>query len=555
MTTTHTVSALPRDRMIPWPGLNPRRLFDQDRLDELRSSIETNGLIEPIAVKPPDKDGDPYLIFAGERRWRATEGVLEEIPVIIRDITHEDAYALALTENIQRSDLTAMEEAWGIQNYIDAHVGADRPKQKAVAKQLGMSGAWVSNRLRLLDLTHDLQELVQAGTVTPSQARDYILPFAKLSDELFETLCAEVVKQLDGRSRVDSEFHRLVAKVAIKMSFPLEGSPIYPESVIKGFDAWRVRIPEERWTHAPAGTVVAFKYDYRSEKRVFDEKWWTAEMERERERMKAEAEKRAAEEPDTEEDEEEWADLEWSPELGPIPEDHRVPYEQLHVVAEVRGSWGRSDNLTRGITHGESRTCGTLNIFADPRWIEDGELVLNRVDGQMELLATTRAALDRATAKLEETRDAMVAKRVDEALEAATASAVGPDELHLVAAELAAAVQADGLRWGEGMVYTSRLLTLLERRLPDAAPFLISTEGKGSREAKLHGLLSELPGIDVATALAQLAAIWSEGAWDYEEAARISVMEQLTDSIEANLEERGLLPTTYEPTPSSDEEE
>ena len=126
----------------------PRKRFDDDALNQLADSIVENGLLQPIAVRPK-KVGPGYIIIAGERRWRAARlAGLVEVPVIIKDVTDEQAAALALIENLQREDLDPIEVAEGCRQLIDKY----GLTQESAAKKLGKSRSAVANSLRLLAL-------------------------------------------------------------------------------------------------------------------------------------------------------------------------------------------------------------------------------------------------------------------------------------------------------------------------------------------------------------------------------------------------------------------
>ena len=157
-------STLPLDRIRPNKG-QPRRTFDDAELAELADSIRQNGVLQPLLVR--DR-GDYYEIVAGERRYQAARAAgLDEVPVIIRDVSDEDVFKLALIENLQRSDLSPLEEANGYRQLI-------REKgltQEELARILSKSRSTITNTLRLLDLPEEVQELVETGQLTAGHAR------------------------------------------------------------------------------------------------------------------------------------------------------------------------------------------------------------------------------------------------------------------------------------------------------------------------------------------------------------------------------------------------
>ena len=157
-------STLPLDQIKPNKG-QPRRTFKPEELAELTDSVKKNGVLQPILVR---KKGNGYEIVAGERRYQAAKAAgLTEVPVIIREISDEDVFKLALIENLQRSDLTPLEEARGYRRLIK-----DKGlTQEELAQALSKSRSAIANTLRLLDLPTEVQELVESGKLTAGHAR------------------------------------------------------------------------------------------------------------------------------------------------------------------------------------------------------------------------------------------------------------------------------------------------------------------------------------------------------------------------------------------------
>ncbi len=148
----------------------PRRDMHQDALQELAESIKTQGVMQPIVVRPiADKDGEKrYEIIAGERRWRATQlAGIDKIPSVIRDVPDETAIAMAIIENMQREDLNPMEEAMALKRLQDEF----ELTQQEVANALGKSRTSVTNLLRLLNLTDDVRTLLEHGDLEMGHAR------------------------------------------------------------------------------------------------------------------------------------------------------------------------------------------------------------------------------------------------------------------------------------------------------------------------------------------------------------------------------------------------
>ncbi|MEC7876147.1 MAG: ParB/RepB/Spo0J family partition protein [Pseudomonadota bacterium] len=145
----------------------PRRDFDQDALDSLADSIKTQGLVQPILVRPVE-DKNSYEIVAGERRWRAAQiAGLHDIPVIIKDVSDNEAMCIALIENIQRQDLNPLEEAGALERLINEF----EMTHDAVAETVGRSRPAVSNLLRLLELDNRVKKMVETGKLDMGHAR------------------------------------------------------------------------------------------------------------------------------------------------------------------------------------------------------------------------------------------------------------------------------------------------------------------------------------------------------------------------------------------------
>ena len=147
----------------------PRKEFNESALSELSKSIEKNGIIQPILVRP--KAGGSYQIVAGERRWRAARMAgLTEIPVVVREMSDEEVAVFALIENLQREDLNPVEEAEGIRSLIEEF----GMTQEDAADRVGKSRTAVTNTLRLLKLPENILSMVAKGKITAGHARALI---------------------------------------------------------------------------------------------------------------------------------------------------------------------------------------------------------------------------------------------------------------------------------------------------------------------------------------------------------------------------------------------
>jgi ParB family chromosome partitioning protein len=148
---------------------NPRKNFRESEIEDLAASVRERGVIQPILVRTaPSGGADSYEIIAGERRWRAAQRAgLHEVPIIVIEATDKDALAIAIIENVQRSDLNALEEAAGYQQLMEEHGYS----QAEVAQILGKSRSHVANTLRLLNLPGEARELLATGQISAGHAR------------------------------------------------------------------------------------------------------------------------------------------------------------------------------------------------------------------------------------------------------------------------------------------------------------------------------------------------------------------------------------------------
>ncbi len=153
----------------PLPG-NPRKHFDESALDELAASIATRGVIQPIIVRP-HPNGEGYQLVAGERRWRAAQKArLHEIPALVRSLSDREVMALALIENLQREDLTPVEEARAYHRLSEG----EGMIQVDIAKMVEKSRSHVANMMRLMTLPDMVLDLIEQGKLTMGHARALI---------------------------------------------------------------------------------------------------------------------------------------------------------------------------------------------------------------------------------------------------------------------------------------------------------------------------------------------------------------------------------------------
>jgi ParB family transcriptional regulator, chromosome partitioning protein len=160
---------LPIETIAPNPN-NPRRTFDDGALEELAQSIREKGLLQPLVVRPRT-DGQGHEIVAGERRWRAAQRAgLHELPVLVREVSDAMALEIALVENVQRSDLNALEEA---QAYAQLIAQFDYTQQQ-LAEAVGKSRSHIANTLRLLQLPESVRAQLEQGQLTAGHARTLV---------------------------------------------------------------------------------------------------------------------------------------------------------------------------------------------------------------------------------------------------------------------------------------------------------------------------------------------------------------------------------------------
>lgn len=175
--TVNTVSVY----LIDTNAEQPRKAFDEEKLKELAESIEQHGVIQPIIVQ---KAGERYRIIAGERRFRAARiAGLNEVPVIVRDLSEQEVLEVSLIENLQRENLNAIEEARAIKALMDEH----DLTQDDVAKRLGKSRPAIANSTRLLALPEAVQALVSDGKLQAGHCR----VLASIPDDALLTATAE----------------------------------------------------------------------------------------------------------------------------------------------------------------------------------------------------------------------------------------------------------------------------------------------------------------------------------------------------------------------------
>ncbi len=168
-----TASNLDMDIHLIRPGkYQPRRRFDDEQLASLIESVKTKGIIQPLVIRPIEIDGrQVYEIIAGERRWRAARTLgLATVPVVIKTMDDKEALETAIIENIQRDDLTPIEEAEAYQRLMNEF----NYTQEELARSIGKSRSHVANMLRLMNLPENIKDLINEGKISAGHARTLI---------------------------------------------------------------------------------------------------------------------------------------------------------------------------------------------------------------------------------------------------------------------------------------------------------------------------------------------------------------------------------------------
>lgn len=200
----------------------PRKTFDEEALSELAASIGEHGIIQPLVVRPIADGG--YQLIAGERRWRAARiAGLNEVPVVIREITDSELLELALVENLQREDLNPIEEAQGLSLLMETY----EMTQEQAAKRVGKSRPAVANAVRLLLLPPSVVDMVREGKISAGHARALL---ALSDNEKIKDLADRIIKK--GMSVRDTErLVKFMIKEAKGKKKPTKKRDIYYDEV------------------------------------------------------------------------------------------------------------------------------------------------------------------------------------------------------------------------------------------------------------------------------------------------------------------------------------
>ncbi len=221
-----TVRQVPLDRIDPNPD-QPRLTFDEDSLQELAASITEHGILQPILVRPV-ADGR-YQLIAGERRWRSAQiAGLRQIPALVEDIDDDTALEIAIIENLQREDLSPLDEALMYERMTTEHGYSLRK----LAQKLGKDKGYIENRLRLADAPSEIKQLVSLRKDTLSHAYELLkVEDARKRRKLAEQVARGELSLVKLRERIDGKPGRVVVEHEVEPEPEVEEAP-EPELVM-----------------------------------------------------------------------------------------------------------------------------------------------------------------------------------------------------------------------------------------------------------------------------------------------------------------------------------
>lgn len=228
---------VPVEQVHPNPD-QPRRSFRPEALEDLAASIKEKGIIQPLIVRPdPNREGH-YQIVAGERRWRAAQmAQLHELPVLVRAYSDTEMLEVAIIENIQRSDLNAIDEAAGYQQLMDRFGHT----QDQLGSALGKSRSHIANMMRLLTLPDSIQQYVVDGKLTSGHARTLV------GHPEAESLAAEIIRK------------KLSVREAEKLAKKPDSKPAKSQAKVRTKDADTVQLERELAAALGVGVTITQK--------------------------------------------------------------------------------------------------------------------------------------------------------------------------------------------------------------------------------------------------------------------------------------------------------
>ncbi|MGY0373833.1 nucleoid occlusion protein [Clostridium sp. JNZ J1-5] len=234
------ISYISTDLIVP-NAYQPRKYFNDDTIDELAQSIKAYGIIQPLSVRKISDD--KYELIAGERRFKAAKKVgLNEVPVIVLDISDKDSAAIALLENLQREDLNFIEEAEAYYNLIKEH----NYTQDQLANIIGKKQSTIANKMRILKLDEKIREKVLENNLTERHARALLkLPTVELQNKVLKIVISKEMNVKNTEQLIDRELLKLSGKeLASDGKKKIKGifSPkVYVNTVKQVFDKYGVQ--------------------------------------------------------------------------------------------------------------------------------------------------------------------------------------------------------------------------------------------------------------------------------------------------------------------------
>jgi ParB family chromosome partitioning protein len=248
---------LPIERIQPG-AYQPRRRFDEEAIKGLADSIRERGVVQPLMVRPVEGAKDLYEIIAGERRWRAAQMAgLHEIPVIIRTFSDREAMEVGLIENVQREDLSPLEEAEGYRRLMEEF----QHSQDGLAKVVGKSRPHITNMLRLLTLPSAVKQMIDGGQLTMGHARALITAKNPLS------LAEEIVKkgmsvrQAEALAKRESD-GRFSKKKKIAVPIVTDANVLALEKELETAIGLKIKIHPDGKTGSTSGTLTVHYNNY-----------------------------------------------------------------------------------------------------------------------------------------------------------------------------------------------------------------------------------------------------------------------------------------------------
>ena len=227
-----------------------RKEFNEEALTELASSIEKHGVLQPLLVKP--LPGGGYQLIAGERRWRAARiAGLTKVPVIIKDLSEDEAAVISLIENLQREDLNPVEEAEGYKSLIDTF----GLTHEEISEKVGKSRAAVTNALRITTLPATALEMLKEGKISVGHAKVLL----SLKDEEKINACAALIKENDWSVRATETYVKKLLKPqkeAVQAPAKAKRDTVYDEIELSLFESCGLKAKVEESKKGEGGTIT-----------------------------------------------------------------------------------------------------------------------------------------------------------------------------------------------------------------------------------------------------------------------------------------------------------